>query len=569
MGITVVVPYRDNPEGVRRLLSSLDLERLRVLVVDDLSAEPIRLRRRNVDVLRLERRGYFSGAVNAGIRAADPGDDILVLNQDIELTDAGWLDEVDRLRSEYGMFGDGVGGHPAWPRGYVQGTLMFLRRDVIERVGLLDEASWPLWGATAEYQVRACRAGVNVYPMRHCRWFRHERGQRRFGSAISQLLREQPERRDWFIRTPPLISVVTACYNYGRYLPDLVASLRGGLTSLGEHPGQTFAGWELVIVDDASTDDSWEIARGLADPWCGIHAYRRSENGGSARALNTAVRRSHGRYLYAVDADDMLEAGAVERMVAEIELSPDQLLYSDLRIMANGERGRVWQSREWAYPELLERNMVPSGTVCTRVAWRDAGGYPERFARGRQDWAFAVAMAAAGYCGRRVPEPLYLYRREGQNRSLTNTNPAARRGFRQMMEAEFPELYQEGAPMPGCCGSRSSKLLASALRTSPGVTPARTYPSVQGMVSMEYIGTNDGKQFYSGPVTGRRYSYKGSRRQFLVDPLDVDAMLEAVQDRAPMFRLAQVARPVPEEDAAVERAEPEVELVSEGPDGDE
>jgi glycosyltransferase involved in cell wall biosynthesis len=550
MTVTVVIPYRSHPDGVRRLLSSLALERLQVIVVDDASPDPIRLRRPNVRVLRLEQRGYFSGAVNAGIQAAAPDSDVVVMNQDIEITNAGWLDDAAVLAEDYALFGDGVFGHPAWPYGYVQGTLMYMRRDALEAVGLLDEHHWPLWGATAEWQVRACRLGFAVRPIRHTRWFQHERGKRQYGSAIRELLREQPERRGLYIRTPPLISVVTACYNYGRYLGDLVASLRGGETSIGEHPGQTFAAWELVIVDDASTDDSWELAQQLADPWAGIHAYRRRQNGGTARALNTAVRRSYGRYIYAVDADDMLEPQAVERMVEEIQRTPQQLLYSDLRRFGGGERKALWHAREWDYDELLERNMVPAGTVCSRQAWRDAGGFPESFARGRQDWAFAVAMAAAGHRGRRVPEALYLYRREGQNRSLTNTNPTARAEFRDQMEETFPELYQEGSPMPGCCGSRSSRLLTNAKRTSPGVK-AVSANSVNGMVLVEYVGANTGRQYLHGPVTGRRYKYSGRQRAVTADPLDVDAMLGMVQDHAPMFRLSKQARAVPEEDSAI------------------
>lgn len=104
--------------------------------------------------------------------------------------------------------------------------------------------------------------------------------------------------------------------------------------------------------------------------------------------------------------------------------------------------------------------------------------------------------------------------------------------------------------MPGCCGSRSSRLLANAKRTSPGVK-AISANSVNGMVLLEYVGANTGRQCLHGPVTGRRYKYSGRQRAFNADPLDVDDMLGMVQDHAPMFRLSKQARAVPEEDAAI------------------
>ncbi|NIV40114.1 MAG: hypothetical protein GWN58_65135, partial [Anaerolineae bacterium] len=74
--------------------------------------------------------------------------DVLVLNQDLWFTSDAWLPRLLALRADYGLIGDGVLKHPAWPKGYVQGTFMFLRRDAIRDVGLMDAQEYPLWGAT-------------------------------------------------------------------------------------------------------------------------------------------------------------------------------------------------------------------------------------------------------------------------------------------------------------------------------------------------------------------------------------------------------------------------------------
>src|SRR5574337_1443943 len=78
--LTVVIPFRNGHATIDRLLDSLPHE-LPVVVVDDLSKKPYQSHRNKVKVIRLARRGYFSGAVNHGIQECDT--DVLVLNQDV------------------------------------------------------------------------------------------------------------------------------------------------------------------------------------------------------------------------------------------------------------------------------------------------------------------------------------------------------------------------------------------------------------------------------------------------------------------------------------------------------
>ena len=94
--------------------------------------------------------------------------------------------------------------------------------------------------------------------------------------------------------------------------------------------------------------------------------------------------------------------------------------------------------RPFDFDRLLDRNLVPAGIMFSRAGWKAAGGYPEAMRFGRQDWGFAVAMGQAGYCGVHVPEPLYLYRREGQNRTLRNSDAQWRETFVQQIPRPIP-----------------------------------------------------------------------------------------------------------------------------------
>ena len=351
--------------------------------------------------------------------------DVLVLNQDVWLEGDAWQQFIAAHRSD-AIAGDGVHGHPAWPQGYVQGTFMYMSRAAIDVVGLLNEQDFPLWGATAEWQLRACRQGFTATPAT-VPGMHHER-HGAYGSSIQAALRDEPKEARRFLHTPPLVSVVMPCYNYGRYLPDAVASLIGGHTCLGDMPGQTFQAFDITIVDDQSTDDSWQIAQSLADDWKGIHAYRMPKNGGTAAAMNYGIERTYGRFILAMDSDDMWEPSALETLYAIVLEDDHAVPYPDYQIVMQGKRatknanGRtvpdVWQMQDYDFERLLERNHVPAGCMFSREGWQVSGGYPVVFGTGRQDWAFAIALGRAGYCGVHVNEPLYFYRREGQNRTL-------------------------------------------------------------------------------------------------------------------------------------------------------
>ncbi len=526
--LTIIVPYRNERAALNRLLESLPAD-LPVIVVDDQSETPPE-RWEDVTYIRPERRGYFAGAVNEGIQACKT--DVLVLNQDVWFDGLGWLDQLAELRRTYAAIGQGVAKHPAWPKGYIDGRFMFMRRDALAVVGLFDERNWPLWGCTCDWQTRACRRGFRALPLPDLDWYHHE-PRKRYGASIERALQDEPGKKGLFIRTPPLISVVIPTFNYGRFLPDAINSLIGGKTCLGALPGQTFQGFTMVIVDDASTDDTAKIAAGLADPWQGIRYIRRGKNGGTAAALNTGAADSLGRYIQVLSADDMLEPGALEAGLRVLEANPKAFAYSDLCTFTKGTRARAWPVRDFDFDELLKKNHVPAGIMLPREAWQAVGGWPEAFRWGREDWAMAVALGRAGWCGQHIAKPLYLYRRQGQNRTLANSTPRHREQFTMQMRATFSDVYGGERPM-GCCGSGSGRRSATG-KGAAGVPP--TLPGAEGMVLMEYVGRNVGRTTWVGAVTKTVYTCSGSKRQFYVDRRDVPGLVGIVYDRATAFRV--------------------------------
>ena len=98
---------------------------------------------------------------------------------------------------------------------------------------------------------------------------------------------------------PPTVSVITATYNYARYLGEAIESVLA----------QTLADWEMIVVDDGSSDNTAEVIQPyLRDKR--IH-YHRTENRGQPAAKNTAIRLAKGSLIAFLDAGRCVVAGEI------------------------------------------------------------------------------------------------------------------------------------------------------------------------------------------------------------------------------------------------------------------
>lgn len=557
MSFIVVVPFFNGHQYLDRLLASIP-EAIPVILVDDKSDSlPINTRP-NTQILALQEKRYFTGAVNVGIEACK--NDVLVLNQDTYFTGDSWLNFIKQKKKKYGLFGERAGSHPAWPERYIHGTFMYIRRDVIKKIGLLDTVNYPHWGSTCEYQLRACRNGFKALPVEQVPDFVHLRSkQEHFGSATKQVLASG--KKGLLIRTPPQISVIIACYNHGKYLQDTINSLIGGKTSLGKTTGQTRQDFEIIIVDDGSTDNSLEIIEKLADPWKGIH-YVHQHNQGSAVAANTGIEASHarsGHFIAPLDADDMMEPGRLDRMVQTYLANPHSVIYDNIRYFAHGQKGLVnWETGErydvldlggYDFERVLYKNMMHKGLLYPKAAWEEVGGYPAIMDKGREDWAFNVALGIKGWCGINTGEFEYLYRREKQNRTLRNTTPKWRAKFLAQLKTLFPNIYAGERPMGCCGGGRVNK--TKNTKPGKGAKVASLPGAKAGMVILEYNGKNFGDETWRGPVTSSIYVLGGVTKRQYVDVEDAGnrnddkSMLGWQENDKWIFNLVKIPTPEP------------------------
>jgi glycosyltransferase involved in cell wall biosynthesis len=128
--------------------------------------------------------------------------------------------------------------------------------------------------------------------------------------------------------TPPVLGIGLPVYNGGRYLAAALDSLLA----------QTFTDFELLILDNASTDSTGEIAAEYAARDERIRYHRNAENVGAGPNFNLAFELTSGRYFKWAAHDDLLHPDFLERCVDALERDPDAVLaYPRTRII--GEDG--------------------------------------------------------------------------------------------------------------------------------------------------------------------------------------------------------------------------------------
>jgi GT2 family glycosyltransferase len=227
------------------------------------------------------------------------------------------------------------------------------------------------------------------------------------------------------------VSVIIPCYNYARFLPEAVASI----------VVQTFASWEIIIVDDGSADDTSTVAQRLLRQYAGLRlrAFRQPNRGASA-ARNTGACYAQGVYLLFLDADDMLAPTMLERAVAVLQQRAEVgFVYAGMQLF--DKDWSHWPSVRYDARILALDNIVPAQSLMRRAAWQQVGGFDEvHFPHGFEDWDLWLRIAAAGWQGYHINAPLVYYRRHGPSLSTIDW-PGYEWDARAQIMRKHPQIY--------------------------------------------------------------------------------------------------------------------------------
>ncbi|MFI3321497.1 MAG: glycosyltransferase family A protein [Rikenellaceae bacterium] len=225
----------------------------------------------------------------------------------------------------------------------------------------------------------------------------------------------------------PLISVITPVYNMEEFLGETLDSI---LSS--DYPN-----FEVVVVDDGSSDNSYQIAKQYAAKDGRVRAFTQ-KNGGVCVARNFAIENARGEFILPVDSDDLISSDYLT-MAMDIILAD-----SEVRVVApNGEffGGRQGEFKLPAFSLnlLARRNIIPPSGVYRKADWQRVGGYCVEIIA-TEDWEFWISILKDGGKVVKVPRRSYFYRVRKQSKRIRDRK--LKKHVVNVLNQRHPEFFE-------------------------------------------------------------------------------------------------------------------------------
>ena len=119
----------------------------------------------------------------------------------------------------------------------------------------------------------------------------------------------------------PLVTIITPVYNAEKFLDETIKSVLS----------QTYTNWEMILVDDCSTDSSYKIAKSYSQADSRIHLYQNKVNSGTAFTRNVALNVAKGDIVCLLDADDLYDPDYLEKQLNFYKSTDGPLIFCSIR----------------------------------------------------------------------------------------------------------------------------------------------------------------------------------------------------------------------------------------------
>ena len=198
------------------------------------------------------------------------------------------------------------------------------------------------------------------------------------------------------------VSIVVPCFNYGHFIEQALDSIAAQKTSFP---------FELIIVNDGSTDDSEKIIDKWVDNHPDIYATSiHQENRGVAHARNKGITYATGEFIVCLDADDQMGENFLQ--ICHDELAKNRALgivYT--RLQTDSGYISKWLEGQFDFEQQIKgANQIPSLCMFRKEAWERVGGFRQRYSPA-EDADLWTRITAFGYQAKKVSDqPLFIYR---------------------------------------------------------------------------------------------------------------------------------------------------------------
>ena len=204
----------------------------------------------------------------------------------------------------------------------------------------------------------------------------------------------------------PKVSVLMGIYNCAETLPQAVAAIQN----------QTYSNWELILCDDGSSDDTYEVAQRLAAADNRLILLRNKHNLGLNQTLNNCLAAATGDYIARMDGDDDCLPERFEKQVALLESHPEFQITSSPMILfdENGEWGQTVLPEFPTSVNVVEGSPISHAPAMLRKECMEAvDGYTvDKKMLRVEDVNLWIKLYAAGYRCCNIQQPLYRMRND-------------------------------------------------------------------------------------------------------------------------------------------------------------
>jgi FkbM family methyltransferase len=339
------------------------------------------------------------------------------------------------------LFGCCVGSQPTW------------RKSLHSEFGCFDETlssagDWDFWlRISSKYKFKHIPEFLGLYYYNkhgiehgrkiHSLYERYIVG-RRYGNPYISVIPLYHSKDN------PLVSVIMPAYNAAEYIAEAIESVLI----------QNYRNFELIIVDDGSTDNTKDIITGFKDDKI---KYFYKQNAGPSSARNLAIKRSKGQYIMPLDSDDMMTPDFIARHLQEFEKHPEaDLVYSDVLLIDVGSNPiRVMKKPEYQDRRHMIRDLLRAGhpIIPFRLGIRknvfDKIGFYDEKLMVAEDYDMMRRFVKHGLKVHHLPGALHMRRMTASSLSRNSTLEHAKFHFdvvkRFMDTFRYDELFPDVA----------------------------------------------------------------------------------------------------------------------------
>ncbi|WP_169725759.1 glycosyltransferase family A protein [Maridesulfovibrio bastinii] len=208
----------------------------------------------------------------------------------------------------------------------------------------------------------------------------------------------------------PIVSCIIPCYNQASYLRETVLSVLR----------QDFPAFEIIIINDGSTDNTNEVANGLVKEFSNYRIrYVEQENSGLVNTRNRGCVLAKGKYILPLDSDDLLAPSFLSKTVKILNES-NHLGYVSTLALFFGHSNLIWPRPKFEPVLFISKNQQTCTTLFRKSMWEEVGGYEKEMVNGYEDWELWIRATKMGWLGTQIEEPLFFYRRK-ENSMITDS----------------------------------------------------------------------------------------------------------------------------------------------------